>query len=53
MDEKGGKRNMNYEDLKNKYPELNWEEAEEVTDSDLEAAVVMFNRYIEERKTKK
>jgi len=29
---------MSYESLKQKYPELNWQEAEEVSEDDLQAA---------------
>lgn len=41
---------MNYEELKVKYPKLNWTEAEEVTNEDLEAAVNMFDRLLQELK---
>ena len=39
---------MTYEELKNKYPELNWIEAEEVTNDDLETAAIIFDNYVKE-----
>ncbi len=35
---------MNYEDLKRKYPELNWKEAEEIDEEDLQAAADLLDR---------
>lgn len=42
---------MTYEELKNKYTELNWIEAEEVTNDDLETAVIIFDRCVKEYNT--
>jgi len=37
---------MKYEDYKMKYPDLNWQEAEEVCPEDLEAASDMLDRLV-------
>lgn len=37
---------MSYEELKKKYPTLNWQEAEEVCNEDLEAASDMLDRLV-------
>ncbi len=37
---------MTYDELKIKYPDLNWEEAEEASPEDLEAAAESFDRLI-------
>ena len=41
---------MSYEDYKKKYPDLNWQEAEEICSEDLEAASDMIDRLINEKK---
>lgn len=41
------------EDLKSKYPDLNWKEADEVSDEDLDAAADMFDRLKESDSTEK
>ena len=40
-------------DLKSKYPDLNWKEADEVSDEDLDAAADMFDRLKESNSTEK
>lgn len=37
---------MNYEQLKQKYPKLNWQEAEEIDDDDLEATSDYWKRIV-------
>lgn len=44
---------MNYEEIKQKFPNLNWKEAEEIDDSELEAAAAFFDDMMKKRKAKK
>lgn len=40
---------MTYKEIKKKYPKLNWQEAEEIDQEELEAAASYFNRMLRNR----
>lgn len=39
---------MTYDKIKNKYPDWNWDEADEISEEDLEAAANLFDKLISE-----
>ena len=41
---------MTYEELKAKHPELNWSEAEEINEDDVQAAAELFDKLKSEKK---
>jgi len=44
---------MPYEELKLKHPDWNWQEAEEISEEDLEAATEYYDRLVENQAIKK